>query len=85
LQGSRVEHKVETHKLLVSHNDAIIKIEVSEIVRCVLAPVEEKYFVKKLKSCLILLLLLMWYPRDNCMEEKFALQWIGNIQGIYLI
>ena len=27
LQGSRVEHKVELHKLLVSHNDAIIKIE----------------------------------------------------------
>ena len=47
LQGSRVEHKVETHKLLVSHNDAMIKIEVSQIVRGVLAPVEEKILCEK--------------------------------------
>jgi len=39
LQGSRVEHKVELHKLLVSHNDAIIKIEVSQIVRGILGAV----------------------------------------------
>ena len=36
LQGSSVEHKMELHKLLVSHNDAMIKIEVSQIVRGIL-------------------------------------------------
>lgn len=47
LQGSRVEHKVELHKLLVSHNDAIIKIEVSQIVRGTLGVVTEKMLCKK--------------------------------------
>ena len=47
LQGSRVEHKVELHKLLVSHNDAIIKIEVSQIVRGALGAVTEKMLCKK--------------------------------------
>jgi predicted nucleotidyltransferase component of viral defense system len=47
LQGSRVEHKVELHKLLVSHNDAIIKIEVSQIVRGTLGAVTEKILCKK--------------------------------------
>ena len=47
LQGSRVEHKVELHKLLVSHNDAIIKIEVSQIVRGTLGAVTEKMLCKK--------------------------------------
>lgn len=47
LQGSRVEHKVELHKLLVSHNDAIIKIEVSQIVRGILGAVTEKILCKK--------------------------------------
>jgi predicted nucleotidyltransferase component of viral defense system len=47
LQGSRVEHKVELHKLLVSHNDAIIKIEVSQIVRGTLGTVTEKMLCKK--------------------------------------
>jgi predicted nucleotidyltransferase component of viral defense system len=47
LHGSRVEHKVELHKLLVSHNDAIIKIEVSQIVRCTLGAVTEKMLCKK--------------------------------------
>ena len=47
LQGSRVEHKVELHKLLVSHNDAMIKIEVSQIVRGTLGAVKEKILCKK--------------------------------------
>jgi len=47
LQGSRVEHKVELHKLLVSHNDAMIKIEVSQIVRGLLGAVTEKILCKK--------------------------------------
>ena len=47
LQGSRVEHKVELHKLLVSHNDAMIKIEVSQIVRGILGAVTEKLLCKK--------------------------------------
>ena len=47
LQGSRVEHKVELHKLLVSHNDAMIKIEVSQIVRGILGAVTEKILCKK--------------------------------------
>jgi len=47
LQGSRVEHKVELHKLLVSHNDAMIKIEVSQIVRGILGAVTEKMLCKK--------------------------------------
>lgn len=47
LQGSRVEHKVEMHKLLVAHNNAIIKIEVSQIVRGILSAVTEKILCKK--------------------------------------
>jgi predicted nucleotidyltransferase component of viral defense system len=47
LQGSRVEHKVELHKLLVSYNDAMIKIEVSQIVRGTLGAVTEKILCKK--------------------------------------
>jgi predicted nucleotidyltransferase component of viral defense system len=47
LEGSRVEHKVELHKLLVSHNDAMIKIEVSQIVRGILGAVTEKILCKK--------------------------------------
>ena len=47
LQGSRVEHKVELHKLLVSYNNAMIKIEVSQIVRGVLGAVTEKILCKK--------------------------------------
>jgi len=47
LQGSRVEHKVERHKLLVSYNDAMIKIEVSQIVRGTLGAVTEKILCKK--------------------------------------
>lgn len=47
LQGSRVEHKVELHKLLVSHNDAMIKIEVSQIVRGILGAVTEKILCEK--------------------------------------
>lgn len=47
LQGSRVEHKMELHKLLVSHNDAMIKIEVSQIVRGILGAVTEKILCKK--------------------------------------
>ncbi len=47
LQGSRVEHKMEMHKLLVSHNDAMIKIEVSQIVRGILGAVTEKILCKK--------------------------------------
>jgi predicted nucleotidyltransferase component of viral defense system len=47
LQGSRVEHKMELHKLLVSHNDAMIKIEVSQIVRGLLGAVTEKILCKK--------------------------------------
>jgi hypothetical protein len=38
---------VELHKLLVSHNDAIIKIEVSQIVRGILGAVTEKILCKK--------------------------------------
>jgi hypothetical protein len=38
---------VELHKLLVSHNDAIIKIEVSQIVRGALGAVTEKMLCKK--------------------------------------
>jgi predicted nucleotidyltransferase component of viral defense system len=47
LQGSSVEHKMELHKLLVSHNDAMIKIEVSQIVRGILGAVTEKILCKK--------------------------------------
>jgi len=47
LQGSSVEHKVELHKLLVSYNDAMIKIEVSQIVRGTLGAVTEKILCKK--------------------------------------
>lgn len=47
LQGSRVEHKMEMHKLLVSHNDAIIKVEVSQIVRGILGAVTEKILCRK--------------------------------------
>lgn len=47
LQGSSVEHKVERHKLLVSYNDAMIKIEVSQIVRGTLGAVTEKILCKK--------------------------------------
>jgi predicted nucleotidyltransferase component of viral defense system len=47
LQGSRIEHKVELHKLLVSHNDAMIKIEVSQIVRGLLGSVTEKTLCEK--------------------------------------
>ena len=47
LQGSRVEHKVELNKLLVSYNNAMIKIEVSQIVRGVLGAVTEKILCKK--------------------------------------
>lgn len=47
LQGSRVEHKMEVHKLLVVHNDAMIKIEVNQIVRGVLGSVTEMILCKK--------------------------------------
>ncbi len=47
LQGSRVEHKLEMHKLLVSHNAAMIKIEVSQIVRGILGSVTEKILCEK--------------------------------------
>lgn len=46
LQGSSVEHKMELHKLLVSHNDAMIKIEVSQIVRGVIGKVTGKILCK---------------------------------------
>lgn len=38
---------MEMHKLLVSHNDAMIKIEVSQIVRGILGAVTEKILCKK--------------------------------------
>lgn len=47
LLGSRIEHKVELHKLLVSYNDAMIKIEVSQIVRGLLGSVTEKTLCEK--------------------------------------
>lgn len=47
LQGSRVEHKLEMHKLLISHKDAMIKIEVSQIVRGILGAVTEKILCEK--------------------------------------
>ena len=47
LQGSSVEHKAELHKLLISNNDAMIKIEVSQIVRGTLGAVTEKILCKK--------------------------------------
>ena len=47
LQGSKVEHKMKLHKLLVSHNDAMIKIEVSQIVRGILGAVTEKILCRK--------------------------------------
>jgi len=47
LQGSRVEHKVDTHKLLVSYDEAMIKIEVSQIVRGLLGAVTEKILCEK--------------------------------------
>lgn len=47
LRGSRIEHKIELHKLLVSHNDAMIKIEVSQIVRGLLGSVTEKTLCEK--------------------------------------
>jgi predicted nucleotidyltransferase component of viral defense system len=47
LQGSKVDHKVEMHKLLVSHNDAMIKIEVSQIVRGIIGEVAERILCEK--------------------------------------
>lgn len=47
LYGSRVEHKEELHKLLVSRNDAMIKIEVSQIVRGILGSTTEKNLCEK--------------------------------------
>ena len=47
LQGSRVEHKVDNHKLLVSYDEAMIKIEVSQIVRGLLGVVTEKILCEK--------------------------------------
>jgi predicted nucleotidyltransferase component of viral defense system len=47
LQGSSVEHKAELHKLLISNNDSMIKIEVSQIVRGILGVVTEKILCKK--------------------------------------
>jgi len=47
LQGSRVEHKVDIHKLLVTDNEAMIKIEVSQIVRGLLGAVTEKILCEK--------------------------------------
>ena len=47
LQGSRVEHKVDNHKLLVSYDEAMIKIEVSQIVRGLLGAVTEKILCEK--------------------------------------
>jgi len=47
LQGSKVDHKLEMHKLLISHNDAMIKIEVSQIVRGILGSVTEKILCEK--------------------------------------
>jgi len=41
LSGIRIEHKEDTHKLLVANKDAMIKIEVSQIVRGLLGPVNE--------------------------------------------
>jgi predicted nucleotidyltransferase component of viral defense system len=42
LPAIRIEHKEDTHKLLVANKEAIIKVEVSQIVRGVLSPVTEK-------------------------------------------
>jgi len=47
LQGSRVEHKIDIHKLLVSYDEAMIKIEVSQIVRGILGAVTEKILCEK--------------------------------------
>ncbi len=47
LQGSRVEHKIDIHKLLVSYDEAMIKIEVSQIVRGLLGAVTEKILCEK--------------------------------------
>ena len=43
----RIEHKEDTHKLLVSNKHAMIKVEVSQIVRGVLGPVTEKPLCEK--------------------------------------
>ena len=50
LQGSSVEHKAELHKLLISNNDAMIKIEVSQIVRGLLGSVTEKILCEKAQN-----------------------------------
>lgn len=47
LQGCRVEHKVNIHKLLVTYNEAMIKIEVSQIVRGLLGAIAEKILCEK--------------------------------------
>jgi predicted nucleotidyltransferase component of viral defense system len=47
LQGCRVEHKVNIHKLLVTYNEAMIKIEVSQIVRGLLGALTEKILCEK--------------------------------------
>ena len=47
MQGCRVEHKAELHKLLVSQNGAMIKIEVSQLVRGILGSLTEKILCEK--------------------------------------
>lgn len=47
LPGVKIEHKTNTHKLLVANNAAIIKVEVSQIVRGVLSELEEKPLCEK--------------------------------------
>ena len=50
LPGIRIEHKEDTHKLLVANKDAVIKVEVSQIVRGVLSPVTEKPLCEKAQT-----------------------------------
>lgn len=48
--GIKVEHKEDTHKLLVTNKNAMIKVEVSQIIRGVLATVAEKTLCEKVQT-----------------------------------
>lgn len=50
LIGIRVQHKLETHKLLISNKDAMIKVEVSPIVRGLLGEASEISLCKKAQN-----------------------------------
>lgn len=47
LPSVKVEHKIDAHKLLIANNEAVIKVEVSQIVRGILGKIEEHPLCEK--------------------------------------